>query len=154
MRRAWFGPLAIAAFACGSNSATTVFSVDLRAKDGGGPLLITAIGGTLQLSAIALDAAGHQIPGVTLSWTTSDASVAAVSSGGLVTAIGNGSADITASAGVAAGRVPITVAQAPDTLAVTPASASIERGATATFSATAVDARGHVVSTAPTWKSS
>src|SRR5213082_2912265 len=111
MRRAWFGPLAMAAFACGSNSATTVFSVDLRAKDGGGPLLITAIGGTLQLSAIALDAAGHQIPGV------------------------------------AAGRVPITVAQAPDTLAVTPASASIERGATATFSAAAVDARGYVVST-------
>ncbi len=52
-------------------------------------------GGTVQLTATLRDALGSIIAG-SVAWTTSDGSVASVSSGGLVTANGAGSAIITA----------------------------------------------------------
>ncbi len=52
-------------------------------------------GDTLQLEAVALDAAGSEVQGATISWTSSDLAVATVSSTGLVTAGAEGTSTIT-----------------------------------------------------------
>ena len=52
-------------------------------------------GDTLQLEAVALDAAGSVVQGATISWTSSDLAVATVSSTGLVTAGAEGTSTIT-----------------------------------------------------------
>src|SRR5205823_400026 len=122
--------------------------------NGGGPLLITAIGGTLQLTASPKDLAGHPVQAADFSWRASDPVVATVDASGLVTAIGNGTAGISVVAGGATGVATITVAQAAESIAVVPASRSIERGATASFTASVVDSRGNsVAGSAITWTS-
>jgi hypothetical protein len=63
------------------------------------------VGDTLRISAEARDAEGRIVPGVPLSYTSSDPSVATVSDDGLVTSIDLGVADITvAIAGEASSR--------------------------------------------------
>lgn len=54
------------------------------------------VGGTTQLTAIARDAAGVSLAGRTTTWSAADQSVATVSSAGVVTGVGAGEADITA----------------------------------------------------------
>ena len=58
-----------------------------------------APGESAQLAGSARDAGGAEVAGVTLQWATSNAQVASVSSGGLVTSVGEGAATITAAAG-------------------------------------------------------
>jgi alpha-tubulin suppressor-like RCC1 family protein len=55
-----------------------------------------AVGSTLGLTAKTLDVAGKVLTGRTVTWTTSDGTVATVSQTGLVTAVTPGSATITA----------------------------------------------------------
>jgi uncharacterized protein YjdB len=55
-----------------------------------------AIGGTQQLVATLKNAAGNTLSGRTVSWSSANASVATVSSTGVLTAVGEGSASITA----------------------------------------------------------
>lgn len=95
---------------------------DLRvsgAKGGGGGPTIKSItvtpasasteaGATVQLSATSKPAGT-----ATFTWTTSNASVASVSSSGLVTGIAAGTATVTATAGGKSGRSTITVTAAP-----------------------------------------
>ncbi len=59
---------------------------------------ITFLDETVQLSATARDANGTVVPDASVTWSSSDLSVATVSDAGLVTAVGGGSADITATA--------------------------------------------------------
>jgi parallel beta-helix repeat protein len=54
------------------------------------------VGQTTQATATALDASGQALEGRTVSWSSNSASVATVSSSGLVTAVGAGTAAITA----------------------------------------------------------
>jgi hypothetical protein len=61
-------------------------------------IAVVPLGGTLQLSAAALDRSGAAFPGVVFTWTSSDPSVLSVSDAGLVTAESEGSELITASA--------------------------------------------------------
>lgn len=55
-----------------------------------------AAGGTVQLSATLRDASGNLLTGRTVSWATSDSTIARVSSTGLVTGVASGTAGITA----------------------------------------------------------
>ncbi|MEO8562601.1 MAG: Ig-like domain-containing protein [bacterium] len=71
------------------------------------------VGSTLTLSAQVRDAAGALLTGRTLSWATSNATVAAVSSTGMVTAIAAGSALISASVDGKSGSTLVTVAATP-----------------------------------------
>src|SRR6266568_964961 len=64
---------------------------------------------TLRLVAVAKDAAGNTLSGRTITWSTSDASVAMVSTAGLVTGVAAGSATISATAEGKAGQSAITV---------------------------------------------
>ena len=77
---------------------------------------LTVLGATVQLSAEVRDQNNRVMAGATVTWTSSANSVATVDAAGLVTAVGNGTATITASAGDARGTATVTVVEeaAPD----------------------------------------
>ena len=68
---------------------------------------LTELGATEQLTAEVRDQNGNAMAGAAVSWASSAASVATVSSTGLVTAVGNGTATITATAGSASGSATV-----------------------------------------------
>ncbi len=68
-----------------------------------------ALGERTQLTAIATDAEGDEIPEATFVWSSSDVSVASVSSTGEVSSVGSGSAVITATSGEVSGDATIWV---------------------------------------------
>ncbi|MGY8800313.1 MAG: Ig-like domain-containing protein, partial [Longimicrobiales bacterium] len=77
-----------------------------------GPVTLTTIGATHALSAVAKDSGGTTISGVTFTWASDATGVATVAGDGAVTAVADGSANITASAsGVTSNAVALTVAQ-------------------------------------------
>jgi uncharacterized protein YjdB len=117
-----------------------------------------AVGATQQLSASARDASGTAITGKTFTWSSSNTTVATVSSAGLVTARASGSATVTASVDGKSATASVTVtATAPTvaTVSVTPATASVTVGGTQQLAATAKDASGNTISGKTfTWSSS
>ena len=102
---------------------------------------LNALGATQQLSASARDVGNSPLTGVTFTWTSSNPSVASVSPSGIVTAVGNGTANITlASAGKTAAAT-VTVAQMTASINVTPATTSLTAaGSTSQLAAQALDA--------------
>ena len=105
---------------------------------------LEAFGGTVRLSAEAVDANGHAVAGTAFSWTSGDTLIAAVDRDGLVTAVGNGTAEITAATGTVTGSAAVTVAQQPGTVVVSPmADTLVAFGDTVRLSAEAIDANGH-----------
>jgi hypothetical protein len=74
-----------------------------------------ALGQTQQLSPSVTDQDGNALP-ATVTWSSSNTGVATVSQSGLVTAVGAGSADVTATAGSASATAQITVVQTPTQL--------------------------------------
>ena len=73
------------------------------------------VGYTTQLMATGYDGSSTSIPGVTFTWTSSDASIASVDSTGIVTGKAQGQATITASAnGVTSSPVTVAVMPASD----------------------------------------
>ncbi len=106
---------------------------------------LTALDATVQLSAEVRDQNGQVMSGATVTWASSASAVATVSASGLVTAVANGSATITATAGSVSGSATVTVAQAVSAVAVTPDTATVLKGDTLRLAATATDANGQVV---------
>ena len=117
---------------------------------------ITALGDTLRLAAAAFDANGHAVAGAAFSWESSDDAVATVDGSGLVTAVQNGTATITATSGSARGSAAVTVMQSPDSVALMPEEETITAlGDTLRLAAAAFDANGHAVAGAAfSWESS
>ncbi len=70
---------------------------------------ITALGDTLRLAALGFDENGHAVAGAVFSWTSGDRSVAMVDERGLVTAVAEGTATITANVEASSGSAEITV---------------------------------------------
>ena len=143
--------------ACGttdlpSDPSPTVASVAVTSAT----TTMTAFGSTIQLTAVAKDAAGGTISGRTFTWSSSDQTVVTVSSSGLATAVADGAASITATADGVDGSASLTVAQAVSSVDVTPASSNLTSvGATLQFSAVAKDANGNnVAGKTFTWSSS
>jgi outer membrane protein OmpA-like peptidoglycan-associated protein len=116
---------------------------------------LEALGATQQLSASARDANNNAFPGAVFTWTSGDGAVASVSPSGMVTAVGNGTARITATSGGRSATATVTVAQTTASVAVTPATASISTaGGTAQLTAQAMDANGQpIAGKAFTWTS-
>lgn len=107
---------------------------------------LLSLGDTVRLFAAARDAQGGVVSGVTFTWGSSSAGVVTVSASGLATAIGNGSANVTASVATVSGTAQLHVAQDVATVQVSPPSASLlEPGRTQQFTAVARDAQGSVV---------
>ncbi|HEX6816160.1 MAG TPA: Ig-like domain-containing protein [Gemmatimonadaceae bacterium] len=100
---------------------------------------------TAQLTASVRDPNG-QTMSTTVSWSTGDPSLAAVSNTGLVTGVSTGTTTVTASAGKKKTRIKITVAQAAAaSVTVSPSSTSLTQGATAQLGATVKDDSGNVL---------
>ena len=76
-------------------------------------LTIDAIGATGQLSVTVQDQKGQPMVGLVPTYSSSATGVATVSAAGLVTAVGNGSATITANVDGATATATVTVAQVP-----------------------------------------
>ena len=72
---------------------------------------LTALAATVQLTAEVRDQNGQAMAGASVTWASGNAAVATVSAAGLVTAAGNGTATITATAGGVSGTATVTVAQ-------------------------------------------
>lgn len=93
-------------------------------------LSFDAIGDTATLSATVFDQDGVEMVGQSVSWSSSDPAVASITGTGLVTAVGRGTAALSAQAGEASGQVTVTV---------TPAIAVLEVESEDTFTGTAGD---------------
>lgn len=104
-----------------------------------------SVGQTVQLSATALDGGGLPLAGHVASWATSSASVATVSSSGVVTGVSPGSATITATIDGQAGAATVNVNVAQGQVAaviVSPSQATVNVAWSTTLSATARDGSG------------
>ena len=117
---------------------------------------LAALGETIRLRAEVRDQNGNVMTGTALTWSSSDATVAAVDGAGLVTAAGNGTATITVAAGSASGTAAVSVAQTVSAVAVSPeADTLVAFGDTVRLVAEATDANGHsVAGVAFEWSSS
>ena len=117
---------------------------------------LTALGETAQLRVTVKDAKNQTVPGATVTWQSSNTAIVSVNSSGLVTALANGTATITAASGGKFTTVTITVLQAPTTIAITPASATLRAiGQTTQLTATVQDTNNNPVTGATVaWKSS
>ncbi|WP_419933684.1 Ig-like domain-containing protein [Candidatus Palauibacter sp.] len=114
-----------------------------------------ALGDTLRLSAEALDATGHPVPGVNFTWASDDGAVATVDGNGLVSAVGAGTATIRASAGSLAATAEVTVEQRATRVRVSPDTATLTAvGDTVRLTAEAFDRNDHPAPAAEfTWTS-
>ena len=90
--------------------------IDVTVMQSAGRIVITpeeatlmSLGATVQLTATVLDDNGQQVEGAVVTWQSSDASVAAVSAQGLVTAVSNGVTRIWATSGNAMSSIAVTV---------------------------------------------
>ncbi len=115
------------------------------------PTTTLAIGGTQTLTATLRDPSDVALFGRSISWQTSDQTVATVSGSGVVTAVApGGPVTITATSEGKSGTAQVTVsppALAPvNSVVLTGGAATIETGATTTFTATLRDAANLVLS--------
>ena len=107
--------------------------------------MLNSIGATIRLVATILDQNGQPMAGLFPEWSSSNPSVATVD-GGTVTAVGNGTANITATAGTATGSASITVEQRAAGIEVNPESVTLSHyGDTESLSARAFDANGYSI---------
>jgi uncharacterized protein YjdB len=104
-----------------------------------------SVGDTVRLSAEVTDAQGVAIPGITISWESSDESVATVDSTGLVRAVGRGGAAITATANSVSASARVTVVATVNTVLLTPSEAVLQVADSIRLSATAWDGSGELV---------
>ena len=116
---------------------------------------LTAIGETIQLIAKVVDPNNRTIEGAAVTWQSSDASAATVSADGLVTAVNNGTATITATSGDLSASSDVTVMQTPVGIVIDPEESILAAaGDTVQLMATVLDHNGHAIDGADvTWES-
>ena len=143
-----------------SGSASATSTVTVKQSVGSiavepGTATLMALGETVQLTATVLDPNRLPVADAVVTWTSSDPSVANVSTQGLVTAVKNGVAAITARSGSASASIPVTVMQSVGSIAIEPTSATLMAlGETVQLTATVLDKNGQPVTAAVTWSSS
>jgi len=134
------------ALACGDSSGPSgVATVEVSA-----PTSDLQVGGTLQLTATARDAKGAALTSLPVTWTSSTAGIATVTSAGVVTGVATGSATITATIGGKTGSKLLTVAPAGvATVSVTLAANTLLVGQTTQATAVTRDASNSVITGRP-----
>jgi uncharacterized protein YjdB len=114
-----------------------------------------SVGATQPLIATLRDAAGNALTGRTVAWSSSDQSIASVSSLGVVAAIAPGNATITASSEGKSGTAVIAVLGTVTSVTVTLNYAGVVAGQTIDAQAVALDATRSAVANRPvTWSTS
>lgn len=138
---------AAAVLSCGGSTATD--SVAPVAPGRTATVVVTpsasslAIGTKLALQAHAQDPSGQVVPDASIFWSSSDTTIATVSSAGVVTARAPGTAQIAASAGGQSAVATLTVIPVPvASLAVVPGTGTVTVGSRIGLTAVAYDANG------------
>jgi uncharacterized protein YjdB len=104
------------------------------------------VGGSTSLVADVFDASGAKVNGVTIAWSTGTSTVATVNANGVVTAVGPGSALISAAGAGLTGAAFVSVQGVPvATIAVAPTTATVQVGRTVLLRATLRDAAGNIL---------
>ncbi|MHB1861611.1 MAG: Ig-like domain-containing protein [Gemmatimonadaceae bacterium] len=102
------------------------------------------VGATIQATVVVKDQNGNAMVGQAVSWSTSDATKATVSSTGLVTGVGIGTVTITAAVGTHQGTVSLIIAQVPVArVVISPPTSTIQPWQSVHFSAIALDSAGN-----------
>ena len=109
---------------------------------------LTALGDTVRLRAEVRDQSGDLMGGVAVTWLSSRTTIATVSGSGLVTAVRDGTATITATAGTVSGSAMLKVRQLVRSMAVLPAADTLILGDSLRLEAEGFDATGHPVADA------
>lgn len=110
-------------------------------------VLSTTVGATYQLAAVVRDAAGNALANDTVTWASDNTSVVTVSSSGLLTAVSDGYAHVTASVGAVTKVLWVQIAaNPPASITIVPNPGSIGAGDTLALAATVRDAGGHLLS--------
>ena len=118
-------------------------------------VVFTALGDTMRLTAEVRDQLGRAFEAEAVVWASGDTLVATVDSAGLVTAVENGIATITASAGEASGSALAKVMQSAGSVIVSPPADTIAPGDTVRLVAEAFDQHSHPAAGAEfSWSSS
>jgi uncharacterized protein YjdB len=117
------------------------------------------VGQTANATATLRDANGNDLAGRAVTWSSSNASVASVSSGGVVTSVTAGATNIIASSEGKSGSASLTVTASPPVpaaaVSVSPATPSVQAGTTIQLSAVVRDGNGNILTgRAVTWVSS
>jgi hypothetical protein len=116
---------------------------------------LESIGESAQLTGEVLFATGDPIPGLTLTWSTLDPEIVAVTTGGQVTALAEGSARLVGAFGAFSGTVTIAVRQRVAVVRVDPAVLTLAVGQTHPLTAMLEDARENTITGRPVdWTSS
>ncbi len=105
----------------GGKSATASITVDLpaaRIDIDPGSVSLTSVDETEQLSATVYDANNDEITGATVTWVSGKTTVATVSTGGLVTAVADGSTSVTARSGSVSASIQVRVSTHSDRAAL------------------------------------
>src|SRR5437588_3556272 len=136
-------------------ASITVTDIPVASVDVAPPTATVQAGQTVQLTATPRDANGAALSGRAVTWSSSNTSVATVSSSGLVSGVTPGSATITATSEGKSGTSSITVTSVPvATVDVTPPTATVQAGQTVQLTATPRDANGAALSgRSVTWSS-
>ena len=106
---------------------------------------LSALGDTAQLTADVRDQSGQPMAGAAVTWASGAPGIATVDGQGLVTAVGNGSTTITASAGSVSGSASASVAQEVRAVSVSEPEGPVFVGDTVRLVAESHDANGHAV---------
>ncbi len=112
------------------------------------------VGATEQFSARATDGTGAAVTNGSISWSSSDATVATVDSKGLATGKSVGTTTITATVGAVSGTAALSVTTPIATLTLTPSADTVVVREGTQLTAVAKDSAGNVVSGAFQWSSS
>lgn len=106
-----------------------------------------AVGRSLQLSAQVFDAAGQEIPGQVITWSSANPNAAAISATGLLTGVAAGTSVITATSGSVSKTANVSVVWVSvGSVQLTPGSATIDVGGQIALSARVADAGGNELS--------
>lgn len=138
--------VAAAAFALGSCSDGSVTPIVVASIDLSPPTSIVRAGSTVTLTARPLDADGHVVDVRPILWSSSNKTVAVVSSGGVVTALTAGETRIAASALGKSAVASLTVTpRVVAVVVVSPSSVNMRVGVSAPLQAQTLDAEGAVL---------
>jgi len=163
---------ALFALSCGTNDVIlningvpdTLQIVSVDVANGSATLseLSLIVGDTAALTATAFNALSEPLGNAEIFWTSSSSSVASVSSEGVVVALTPGETIIAATAGSFVASVPTTVTEDPEVVvsirvrngSTTVGQLRLDVGASATLTATALNALGDPLGVEITWTSS
>jgi trimeric autotransporter adhesin len=146
----------LALVSCGPNPTGPIATSNTLVRLSADRLNFVSLGDTVSVTASFQDVGGQEVTGPIFTWISSDALIATVSGTGLVTAVANGSATVTAMIGALSASASVSVTQAAFSLTLSADSLNfVSLGDTASVTGLILDAGGQEATGATiTWSSS